>query len=63
MALELGTHPKSTQIADALVYVGGRGGGLLRGVEFFNCLAFDERMTEVQEQQLETRLTKLCQMD
>ena len=23
MALELGTHPKLTQIADALVYVGG----------------------------------------
>ena len=26
---ELGTHPKLTQIADALVYVGGEGGDLL----------------------------------
>jgi len=30
MALELGSHPKPTQIAEALVYVGGRGHGLLR---------------------------------
>ena len=29
MALELGSHPKSTQIAEALVYVGGSGPGLL----------------------------------